>query len=118
MIKPVCQYSSQRYSNISPTYILLYNIDFAIFLNLSIVHIFLSNKCWIYIYIKKSSQKQKLWNTNKNGGWESYKDLTEDNPELTKLLEDDDISTPTPFNENLQKIMNKVKFRAFGKVSF
>ena len=68
--------------------------------------------------VKKSSQKQKLWNTNKSGGWESYKDLTEDNPELTKLLEDDDISTPTPFNENLQKIMNKVKFRAFGKVSF
>ena len=68
--------------------------------------------------VKKSSQKQMLWNTNKSGGWESYKDLTEDNPELTKLLEDDDISTPTPFNENLQKIMNKVKFRAFGKVSF
>ena len=49
--------------------------------------------------------------------WESYLALTDDNEELNKL-EKDDISSPSVFNDRLNKIMNKVKYKVFGKVSF
>ena len=46
-----------------------------------------------------------------------YKELTEENKDLDKLA-DEDISNPTSFNTKLERIMNKLKFRSFGKVTF
>ena len=33
-------------------------------------------------------------------------------------MEKDDISSPSEFNDRLNKIINKVKYKVFGKVSF
>ena len=68
---------------------------------------------------KKIQHEEKItvWNTNKSGGWDMYKELTKENKDLDKLA-DEDISNPTSFNTKLERIMNKLKFRSFGKVTF
>ena len=68
---------------------------------------------------KKIQHEEKItvWNTNKSGGWDMNKELTEENKDLDKLA-DEDISNPTSFNTKLERIMNKLKFRSFGKVTF
>ena len=68
--------------------------------------------------IPRVSESQIMWNTNKPGGWEKYKELTENNRDLEELLKDDKITSTTEFNEALEKTMEKVKHNAFGKVSF
>ena len=68
--------------------------------------------------VKKCKENQIMWNTNKSGGWEKFKDITDDNKDLKELLDDENMESPTVFNDNLEKIMNKVKFKSFGKVSF
>ena len=65
----------------------------------------------------KQTEKHSVWNTNKTGGWEMYKNLTEDNDDLESLAKGN-ISDTTEYNQKLETLMNKVKFRAFGKVSF
>ena len=44
--------------------------------------------------------------------------MTENNQDLITLMNDDDITSPTTYNAKLEKTMNKLKFKAFGKVSF
>ena len=68
---------------------------------------------------KKSipSIKNTVWNTNKPGGWDIYKELTDSNDDLEKLVEED-ISEPSKFNHKFEKIVNKIKFKSFGKVTF
>ena len=43
--------------------------------------------------------------------------MTDENDDLEKL-ENEDITDPTEYNSRLQKIMTKLKFKCFGKVSF
>ena len=66
---------------------------------------------------KVQSEKRIIWNTNKPGAWENYRCLTEENDALNKLVEDD-IFTASEFSERFEKIMDKVKYQSFGKVSF
>ena len=61
--------------------------------------------------------KETVWNTNKPGGWDKYKDLTEADDDLNSLAEGD-LSNSTEYNHKMDKIMDKVKFKCFGKVSF
>ena len=68
--------------------------------------------------IPRVSESQIMRNTNTPGGWGKYKELTENNRDLEELLEDDEITSTTEFNEALEKTMEKVKYKAFGKVSF
>ena len=67
---------------------------------------------------RTKKEKQTQWNTNKTGGWAQYKEMTEENQELVELCEDEEISSPTIFNDKLEKVVNKVKYKAFGKISF
>ena len=66
---------------------------------------------------KSSTEKHSVWNTNKEGGWEAYKDSTEDNYELNNLAIEDN-NDSNEFQKKMEKIMNKIKFRCFGKVTF
>ena len=66
---------------------------------------------------KSIVEKQTVWNTNKPAGWDTYKELTDDNDDLENLAMEV-ITDTTEFNQKLDKIMNKIKFRSFGKVSF
>ena len=66
---------------------------------------------------KQPEEKMTVWNTNKPGGWDKFKELTEENYQLENLALEE-ISDPTHFNEKFQRIMTKVNFRSFGKVTF
>ena len=63
------------------------------------------------------SEKITVWNTNKPGGWDTFKEVTDENDDLEKLASED-IAEPTLFNSKLEKIMCKVNFKCFGKVTF
>ena len=53
---------------------------------------------------------------NKEGGWNKYNELTEENDKFKKIANDDE-NNPTKLMEELDKELTKVKFRAFGKVT-
>ena len=57
-----------------------------------------------------------MWNLKKEGGWQYYKELSEDNDNLKKIAKDTS-NNPTLLMERFEKEMKKVKFKAFGKVS-
>ena len=57
-----------------------------------------------------------MWNLKKEGGWQHYKELSEDNDNLKKIAKDTS-NNPTLSMEKIEKEMKKVKFKAFGKVS-
>ena len=63
--------------------------------------------------------KSVIWNTNKDGGWKTFYDMTNDN----KVL--DGVTTSEHLKGNPEKIMNEIeseminiKFRSFGKVKY
>ena len=60
-------------------------------------------------------RKSIRWNTNKEGGWETYKKLASDNKKLLDIINDDSENS----NNIMKKIDNElegIKFKAFGKV--
>ena len=62
-----------------------------------------------------SGPKFTLWNTNKEGGWEEYKKLTEDNVKLNEAAEDAS-SDPDHIMNKISKELNRIKHVSFGKV--
>ena len=64
----------------------------------------------------KITPKFTIWNTNKTGGWESYKDLTENNAKLMEVAEDFITNDPDKMMKTIDTELNKVKFVSFGKV--
>ena len=67
--------------------------------------------------IKVGKKKKILWNTNKEGGWLKYYEKTNVNDELDHLVHDsNDIDVDT-FNNKIDKVMSKLKYQCFGKVS-
>ena len=68
-------------------------------------------------YQKRTIDKQTVWNTNKPGGWDKYNELSDDNDDLNRLA-DDNLANTTELDQKLEKIMNKIKYKSFGKVSF
>ena len=56
-----------------------------------------------------------IWNTNKEGGWNRYKEMTNDD---ISILNEDDIlgASTTEVMSKLDKKINKIKYSAFGKV--
>ena len=44
-------------------------------------------------------------------------ELSDDNDDLNRLAEDN-LANTTELDQKLEKIMNKIKFKSFGKVSF
>ena len=61
-------------------------------------------------------EKFKMWNLNKDDGWKKYRELTEENENLKKVIQDD-AENPTELMNTIDKELTKVKFKAFGKVT-
>ena len=60
-------------------------------------------------------KKESRWNLQKPGGWQTYKDAMEEvAAKMNKITEDKDLSIDSVMEKN-DAIMNKAKFKAFGK---
>ena len=59
--------------------------------------------------------KYTRWNTNKVGGWETYKELTNNNAKLEEVTQEG-IDNATEAMKKISKAIDKSKFQAFGKV--
>ena len=57
-----------------------------------------------------------MWNLNKEGGWNKYNELMEEN-DIFKKIANDDTKNPTQLMQEIDKELSKVKFTAFGKVT-
>ena len=61
-------------------------------------------------------QKQTMWNLSKEGGWDEYKVLSDEHSEsLEKMLDKED--TINNKMNKFNKIHDKIKYKAFGKVT-
>ena len=59
--------------------------------------------------------KFTLWHTNKEGGWENYRKLTEDNLKLEEVAKDTS-DDPDQMMKKIDKELNRIKYVSFGKV--
>ena len=66
--------------------------------------------------LAKRGQAFSMWNTNKVGGWEVYKMITENNKKLLKVSDDDDDVDSSVMMKKIHNEMEKAKYKAFGKV--
>ena len=64
----------------------------------------------------KKDISEVIWNTNKPGGWTKYKELTDDNTDLDRIVEKAEEISPNEMMESIEKITKKIKFKCFGKV--
>ena len=62
-----------------------------------------------------TGQKYTRWNTNKVGGWQIYKELTNNNAKLEEVVEEG-IDNSTVAMKTINQALEKSKFQAFGKV--
>ena len=62
-----------------------------------------------------SSSKYKTWNLNKVGGWKKFNELTEDNKKLKNLINNNE-DNPTLVMKEIDKQLEKAKFKAFAKL--
>ena len=60
--------------------------------------------------------KYTMWNTNKIGGWEVYKMLTETNQNLENAVQQKD--DPTEAMKLIDDAMNEAKYKSFRKIKF
>ena len=61
-------------------------------------------------------EKRTVWNLAREGGWEDYEKLTEKHNEaFERIIEDKDNIEEKMIN--FEKLHDKVKFKAFGKVT-
>ena len=65
---------------------------------------------------KARCKKYKIWNLKKDGGWNKYNELTDENKRFNEVSEDES-KNPTVIMDIIEKELTKVKFKAFGKVS-
>ena len=57
-----------------------------------------------------------MFNLNKDGGWSKFKELTDDNDVLKKTVDDEETDSTKVMNV-IEKELNKVKFKSFGKAT-
>ena len=60
-------------------------------------------------------KKYTQWNTNKKGGWNRYKILTNSNKKLDEIAASES-EDPDVLMKGIEKEMNNIKYKAFGKV--
>ena len=65
--------------------------------------------------IRKTTDTHTIWNTNKEGGWSLYKELTDKEDLFEKVFESDNKSNTEAMGK-IEKTLNKIKYNAFGKV--
>ena len=62
-------------------------------------------------------EKQVRWNLAKKDGWQKYKELSDQNSsKLNKIIEDEDL-TMQEIMDKVDKVQEKIKYKAFGKVT-
>ena len=69
--------------------------------------------------IRQKMKEEKLtkWNLAKNEGWKKYEELTDKYSEkLNDIVENEQLSIQVKYDK-MTKIMEKIKFKAFGKVT-
>ena len=59
--------------------------------------------------------KNTMWNTKKENGWEIYNKITNDNSKLKEVSKTDSEDT-TDIMKQIEKEVEKAKFKSFGKV--
>ena len=64
--------------------------------------------------IKLGRNAHTIWNTNKQGGWDAFKESTQKSDEFDKII--DATKCNTEIVTNLEKLLSKKKFASFGKV--
>ena len=65
----------------------------------------------------KKENKRKVWNLKKIGGWDKYKEVSDRrSKDVLKVLEKEELSVEE-IHDKFEKINNKIKFEAFGKVT-
>ena len=65
---------------------------------------------------EQKQEKVVRWNLAKTGGWNRYKEMTSECDELLKVIENKEISIEET-KKIFDKKQNKIKFKAFGKVT-
>ena len=65
---------------------------------------------------KPPRQKQTIWNTNKEGGWELFENLTDDVFTFGNCVDKVDGASTSDDYKQILKQIEKVKYSAFGKV--
>ena len=61
-----------------------------------------------------AAKKVIRWNTNKEGGWKTYTEMTSNNARLIDIA-NNKFDEPDTIMKNIDKEMKSVKFKAFGK---
>ena len=64
----------------------------------------------------QAGPRYTTWNTNKEGGWDVYKEITDEDSKLAAIGLDV-IDDATKAMKKVNKELDKCKFQAFGKVS-
>ena len=64
-----------------------------------------------------SSKSIVRWNTNREGGWNKFKEMTENNRVFNKVSIQLD-GDPDTMMKDINKEMKHIKFEAFGKIKF
>ena len=62
-----------------------------------------------------AGKKTVRWNTNKEGGWKSYEEMTTDNEALEKIA-DSSCDDPNEIMKKIDKVLEGIKHKCFGKV--
>ena len=64
---------------------------------------------------KTGGPKFTMWNTNKEGGWDNYKRLTDENTKFDEVAKDTS-EEPDLMMKKIDKELNRIKYISFGKV--
>ena len=59
-----------------------------------------------------------MWNLAKEGGWKRYKELTDQYIKKLDLVIDDEQLSTEEIMIKMSKILEKVKFKSFGTITF
>ena len=66
---------------------------------------------------KSKKEEVIIWDTKKTGGWKKYKELMEECSEFDDINDDESLTTTEAFAK-INKLQDKIKYQAFGKVRF
>ena len=66
---------------------------------------------------RKINKSQVIWNTNKEGGWECYKALTDINNEIEDIFHNQVYDIDSAM-KSFEDAMDKIKDKSFGKIRF
>ena len=65
----------------------------------------------------RAMKKSKMWNTNKEGSWLKFNEITEKNKQFSTLSKERYLN-PTDMYDKLERELNSCKYKAFGKITY